>query len=301
MSLGSGEYKYRRVDGWVRIPQYFELGDIVGVAVDSQDRVFAFCRGDHPVVIFDREGSFVSCWGEGHVRQAHGLFIDACDSVYLVDGQAHTVEKYSPGGELLMTLGTRDRASSIVDRRPFNLPTGVAVGPTGEIFVSDGYGNFLVHKFSPEGELVKTWGEPGTGPGQFACPHDVAIDKQGTVYVCDRENFRIQVFTPDGEFVTQWTGLNMPADVYIDQEKDIAYVAEIGGPLTDPYKHQPRVSIRDLDGGVLSMWEGRESDGGGVLDVPHSVWIDSHGDIYEGEIAGVTGGVQRIQKFARVS
>jgi len=104
MVLGSGDYKYERVEGWAKIPEYFMLGDVVDVATDSQDRVFVFCRGNHPVLIFDRDGNFVSCWGEGRFLQPHGIFISPDDFVYLVDNQRHAVEKFTLGGELLMTL-----------------------------------------------------------------------------------------------------------------------------------------------------------------------------------------------------
>ena len=300
MALGSGEYQYERVEGWAKIPEYFVMGEpisgpgryggIVDVATDSQDRVFAFCRGNHPVMIFDRDGNFISCWGEGHFRQPHGIFIGPDDSVYVADSQTHTVEKFTPDGKLMMTLGTRNWAMALLGRAPFNMPTGVALGPSGEIFVSDGYANFLVHKFSPEGQLMKSWGEPGKGPGQFTVPHNIGVDRHGTVYVCDREGERIQIFTSDGEYISEWAGLSLPSDVYIDQKDDVIYVAEIGGP------YPPRISIRDLKGNVLSMWEGLESEGKGVLEGPHGIWLDSHGDIYETEL-----GEGRIQKFAKLS
>jgi len=293
MILGSGEYQYERVEGWAKLPEYFTLIDPVDVATDSQDRVFVFCRGNHPVLIFDRDGNFVSCWGEGHFRWPHGTFIGPDDSVYLIDGQKHTVEKFTASGELLMTLGVRGWAEPICTHSPFNIPTGLALGPSGEMFVSDGYGNSLVHKFSPEGKLIKTWGGYGSGPGQFDGVHNIGVDRHGTVYVCDRHNDRIQTFTSDGQYITSWTDFHWPMDVYIDQQSDIIYVVE--AQLTGP--NQPRVSIRDLNGNVLSAWEGRESEGKGMLDVGHGIWVDSRGDIYETEIDNT----HRIQKFAKVS
>jgi len=298
MTLGTGDYQYERVEGWVKLPEHFVMDDVVAVAVDSHDRLFVFCRGNHPVMIFDSDGNFISCWGEGRFKQPHGIFIDSGDLVYLVDNQTHTVEKYTPGGELLMRLpkeasfGQIGWGMPLILRAPFNQPTGIALGPSGELFVSDGYANFLVHKFSPDGELLKTWGAPGTGPGQFALPHNIGVDRHGTVYVCDRENDRIQLFDSEGEFVTMWTELRYPSDVYIDQPNDVIYVTESGGP-----SGQPRISIRDLKGDALSMFEGRESEGRGVLGIAHSIWVDSHGDIYEGEIVRNP----RLQKFAKVS
>ena len=297
MALGSGEHKYELVEGWAKIPEYFELGGpevsggVVDVACDSKDRVYALCRGNHPVMIFDRDGEFISCWGEGHFRWPHSIFIGPDDSLYISDGQTHTVEKFTPGGELLMTLGTRNWAMPLLRRAPFNMPTGLALAPSGEMFISDGYANYLVHRFSADGKLLKTWGEPGRGPGQFALPHNIGVDRHGTVYVCDRENERIQTFTSDGEFVTEWTDLHRPADVHMDWEKDLVYVGELGGP------RQPRISIRDLKGNALSMWEGRESEGKGVLAGPHGIGVDSRGDIYEAAIGPAKG----IRKFRKVS
>ena len=304
MIVGNDRYKYQRVEGWAKIPEYFSLGDPssgipsgpAGIATDSQDRVFVFCRGNHPVLIFDRDGNFISCWGEGRFIGPHGIFIAPDDSVYLTDYQLHTVEKFSPGGELLMRLGIRNVGMPAFLRAPFCMPTNVALGPSGEIFVTDGYAGFVVHKFSPQGELLKTWGEWGHGPGQFAWPHGIGVDKNGTVYVCDRENDRIQLFTTDGEFITMWTDFKNPHNLYIDHENDVIYVAESQLRALSRPSDRSRVSILDLKGNVLSMWGGRESEGRGVLEVCHDICVDSRGDIYVTEIVDA----DRIQKFAKI-
>ena len=305
MILGNGKYKYERVEGWPKMPEYFTVEEalpgvsrgVAGVATDSQDRVFVFNRGKHPLIIFDRDGNFVSCWGEGHFPGAHGIFIGPDDSVYVADFETHVVEKYTPSGELIWTLGTRNIGQPPLLNKPFCMPTRLVVGPTGDLFVSDGYANFCVHKFSSEGELIKTWGGPGHEPGQLQWPHSIDIDKYGTVYVVDRENDRIQLFTSDGELIGVWTDFLIPHNIHIDRKNDIIYVVE--GQVRDLSRpiDRPRVSIRDLKGNILSMWEGRESNGEGVLEVPHTICVDSYGDIYIGEIHDVP----RIQKFAKVS
>ena len=302
MTLGSSKYKYERVEGWAKVPEYFEfnslgeayglVGGVVDVAVDSQDRVYAFCRGNHPVLIFDRDGKFLSCWGEGHFVWPHAIFIAPDDSVFVVDGGAHTVEKFSLAGEELMTLGHRNCAIPIMRREPFTLPTAVAVGPTGEIFCSNGYANFLIHKFSPEGKLLKTWGEPGKGPGQFALPHYIAADRYGMLYVCDRQNNRVQLFDSEGQFRGEWTDFHRPQAQHIDWKNDLIYTVE---SWHQPDPQQPKITVRDLDGHVLSEFGGREREGKGPLEVGHGICVDSHGDIYESEIRDVC----RIQKFAR--
>ena len=296
MMLGDGDYRYERVDGWAQIPPNFSLtglgpsGGVVDVACDSQDRVYALCRGNHPVMIFQPDGRFLSCWGEGCFRWPHGIYIDGEDNVFVADCQKHTIEKFNLDGERSMTLGTPNWAALTMRGLPFNLPTGAAVAPDGTIYASDGYGNRRVHHFSPDGELLHSWGEPGSGPSQFILPHFVDVDAAGTVYVCDRENMRIQVFSGEGEYLTEWPDLNKPADIHIDREQGIAYVGQLGDE-----ERQPRISIHDLKGTVLSSWEGREREGKGVLAGPHGIGVDSHGNIYEGAI----GDEPRIQKFAR--
>lgn len=298
MVLGSGNYRYERVEGWFNLPEYFHLEqeNIMyppGVACDSRDRVFLFGGGNHPVIIFDKSGSFVSCWGEGHFVNPHGIFIAPDDSVFLVDRQAHVVEKYSPDGKLLMTIGERGWAQGTGSGGPFNMPSYATVGPSGDIFVSDGYGNSRIHKFSAEGKLIKSWGEAGTGPAQFNIPHSVAVDRHGTAYVLDRFNHRIQLFTSDGEFINMWTDFRYPEAIYIDRKEDIFYIVE-GLPGQE---NQPKVTIRDLTGRVLSQWGGRESQGKGVMDSPHGIWVDSEWNIY---VAESEPGIRGIHKFSKI-
>ena len=305
MIVGNNQYTYERVAGWAKIPEGFSLGDPAsgipsgpaGVATDSNDRVFVFCRGNHPVLIFDRDGNFISCWGEGHFIGPHGIFIGPDDSIYLTDYQLHIVGKFTPRGELLMRLGLRNVGMPAFLRTPFCMPTNVALGASGEIFVTDGYAGFVVHKFSPQGKLIKTWGDYGHSPGQFAWPHGIGVDRHGTVYVCDRENDRIQLFTSDGEFITMWTDFKNPHNLCIDPKNDVIYVVESQVLALSRPIDRSRVSIRDLKGNILSMWEGRESEGNGVLETAHDICVDSHGDIYVAEIVDL----DRVQKFAKIS
>src|SRR5262249_26447339 len=147
--------------------------EVAGVATDSQDRVYVFNRGDHPLMVFNRDGTFVKSWGEGLFKRPHGIIIGPDDSVYCTDDFDHTVRKFTPDGRLLMTLGTSgqpsDTGATSVDFRtilragpPFHYPANVALSPEGNIFVSDGYGNARIHKFSSDGRLLSSWGEPGT-------------------------------------------------------------------------------------------------------------------------------------------
>ena len=171
------------------------------------------------------------------------------------------------------------------DEAPFNRPADVAFAPTGEMYVADGYGNSRVHKYSKEGELLLSWGELGDGPGQFDLPHDVWVYKDGRVFVADRQNNRVQIFSSEGEYLNEWTGLLRPCSLYIDSE-DHVYVSEL----------RARFSILDIEGNVLSRWGGEESKEPGLFIAPHCSWLDSYDDLYIGE----TLEGSRIQKFTRV-
>ena len=284
-TVGTGDYTYELVQGWPKLPEYWAFECASDVAVDSQDRVYIFNRGSHPLIIADRDGHFITSWGEGLFRVPHGIYIGPDDMVYLSDVQSHVVMKFTPKGELLLTLGKKDFAEVTYYGRSFNMPTGLALSPSGDMFISDGYGNRRVHKYSPDGKLLLSWGEPGTGPGQFAVVHNIGVDRQGRVYVCDRENNRIQVFDDQGKFITQWSDCRSPGDVYIGKD-DIIYVAEQGSQLRG--EEPPRVTIRDLQGQILSQWEGEE-----LVDSPHGIWVNSRGDVYVAELSG------RVQMFAK--
>jgi len=299
--VGDGEFVYQADDSCVRLPDGVALGEAVGVAVDSQDRLYVFNRGGtQPVIVFDRDGNFVQMWGADQFVRPHGIFISPDDSVYLTDDQDHTVRKFSPDGQLLMTLGTRGAASDTgVENSnyrtiqhagpPFNLPTNLALAPDGTIYVSDGYGNCCIHKFSSEGELLHSWGASGDGPGEFQIPHGIGVDHSGRVIVADRENSRLQWFTADGEFVEQWTDVVRPDNVYLDDDDNV-YVAELGWhagtPDPRPEETGGRVSIFSRDGSLLARWGGGKNPyAAGDFIAPHDIWLDSRGDLYVGEVA----------------
>jgi hypothetical protein len=208
--LGSGEHRYRVVENWAQLPEGWNLTDVASVAVDSKDRVYLFNRGAHPMVVLDREGNFLKSWGEGLFSRAHGLHIDADDNLYCTDDGDHTVRKCSADGKVLLTIGIPNKPAPFMSGEPFHRCTHTALSPKGEIYVSDGYGNACVHKYTPDGKLIKSWGEPGTDPGQFNIVHNIATDVDGFVYVADRENHRVQVFDGNGKYETQWNNLHRP-------------------------------------------------------------------------------------------
>ncbi len=306
--VGSGKFQYQPVPGWEQLPEGWSFVEVAAVATDSQGRVHVFNRGEHPMIVFDRGGKFLRSWGEGDFNRAHGLHIAPDDTLYLTDDRDHTVRKCTPEGELLMTLGTSgehsDTGMTDFDYRqethggpPFHYPTNVALDAEGSLYITDGYGNARVHKFSAEGELLFSWGEPGEGPGQFNLPHGIALDSNGRVYVADRENSRIQIFQPNGEFITEWTDVSRPMQVFIDPE-DSVFVAEVGKKVglfpwleAGPNPVGGRVSIFNLDGELRARWGGGDNPGTpGDFLAPHDIWIDSGGSLYVGEVVWSAAG-----------
>ena len=231
---------YQVLPDWERLPAGYRHGDVVGVAVDSRDRVFVLTRRDARCIIYEPDGTFVGSFGEDvFTERIHALTIDEDDFVYTADDGDHTVRKFSPDGELLMTLGTPGvpsdtgydgKVTSSITRLgpPFNRPTKAAIGPNGDIYVSDGYGNARIHRFSSAGELIESWGELGSGPGQFNVPHGVWV-ADDRVFVADRENDRVQIFSLGGEFLEIWDHVQRPTDIYVDAQ-GLVYISSLWWP-----------------------------------------------------------------------
>lgn len=276
VKIGMGAYIYEYHGDWARLAPGQAFQSPSAVAVDSQDRVYVFQRKGPPVLVFDREGYFLTSWPrrDGELEDAHHIYLGPTDGVYLVDRDAHQVLMYTPGGELMMTLGTRHQAAL---QAPFNHPSDIAVAPSGDLYVSDGYGNSCIHRFSPSGDHMLSFGTPGSGPGEFRVPHSLRVSKDGRVYVCDRENNRVQVFTEDGHYLAQWTDFKGPMGIHIDSDQTVYVTDQV-----------PRLSILSLDGRLLAR--------GRTFEYGHNVYSDSRGDLYAADVAN-----QRIQKFIKVS
>jgi len=293
--LGSGEHRYRVVENWAKLPPGWTFRDVAAVAVDGKDQVYVFNRGEHPMVVLNRDGSFVKSWGEGLFRRAHGLHIDADDNLYCTDDGDHTVRRCTTDGTVLLTLGVPNQPSPFMSGKPFHRCTHTALSPKGEIFVSDGYGNSCVHKYAPDGKHLATWGETGTGPGQFNIVHNIAADDDGWVYVADRENHRVQVFDGNGKYETQWNNLHRPCALYCcagqgGREGLRFVVGELGPGMPVNIRHRglgPRLSIVDRHGKLIARLGGQEGAGTetGKFLAPHGLALDSRGDIYVGEVS----------------
>ena len=284
---------YHVVHGWPQLPEGFAFGQVSGVDVDSHNHVFVFHRGDRPILCFDGDtGKIAASWGDGMFVRAHGLKVDDQDNIWVTDIGHHQVFKFSHDGSLLMTVGARDVPG--LDGNHFNQPTDVAVAPSAEFYVSDGYGNSRVAKFSKEGRFLFDWGRKGGQPGEFDLPHGIALDSQGRVYVADRTNSRIQVFDGNGKFLHEWKGtelgrpwgLRVGADGYL-------YVVD-GGDMNPKPPDRGQVLKLDLQGKILEKF-GSFGSYDGQFYWAHAVGIAKNGDVY---VTDVHVGM-RVQKFVR--
>jgi len=278
--IGTGDYRYEYRPDWAKLPAEMEFLSPSAVAVDSHDNLYVFQRGDPPVLVFDRNGNMIAQWTrkDGVPADAHLVYVGPDDGIYLADRDAHQILKYTAEGELVMSLGNRHRAEL---QAPFNHPADMCVAPpgsplTGEIFVADGYGNSSVHHFSASGNHIDSFGSPGSSAREFRVPHSVRVSVEGRIYVADRENNRVQIFSPDGEFIEEWTDFKKPMGIHIDTA-GIVYVTD----------QVPRLSILTLDGQLLAR--------GRTFEQAHNVYTDSAGNIYGADVAH-----HRIQVFRKI-
>jgi DNA-binding beta-propeller fold protein YncE len=268
------------------------------VAVTARGHVLVLHRGAHPMLEFESNGAFIHpaigpAFSEGKVAGiaeknwtpdrsrysavygppgcdscgAHAVRVDPEGNIWVVDAAGHVVYKLNEAGKELMRLGTRGVSGS--SQTAFNLPTDVAFGPAGDIYVSDGYGGARVVKYSRTGKYLLEWGKRGDGPGEFRLPHNVAVDTQGRVYVSDRDNQRIEVFDADGRYLAEWKGTGAVSGMAITKDGHI----------------WTGVVLRDLNGQALGQLPGAAS--------PHGVAVADSGDVYLAQLSGV------VQKFVK--
>jgi hypothetical protein len=315
---------YEVVQGWPQnaCGEGFQQGAVAGVFAESPDRVFVYQRGclpaitygnnivpsrntsqfdlspsdpdrhprwDHILVIYNREGQMVESW-ERHNHlfvRPHRVRINPHDPerhVWIVDDGAHMIYKFTPGGDLVMSLGEFRVEGN--DESHFARPTDVAWLPDGTFFVSDGYTNTRVVKFSPEGEYLMTWGERGeagseTRPGYFNTVHGIAVDDRRQVYVADRANRRVQVFDENGSYLREWHTY-FPYYIYISNDQHL-WVGD---------GHTNKILKYDLDGKLLYSWGTFGTFPGGMWG-PHQFSVDYDGNFYVADVH-----IGRVQKFA---
>ena len=314
---------YRIVNDWAKLPGGRTMGAVGDVTMDPDGRhVWAVIRCDagperfgwecldsdlDPVLKFDPDGNVVESFGGGLFIWPHGIAVDTSGNVWVTDAvseartpqgtRGHQVIKFSPTGEVLMTLGTPGRPGG--GRNSFNAPADVVVADNGDVFVADGHGadtNNRVVKFSKDGSYMKEWGKTGYGPGEFRTLHAIATDTAGRIFVGDRSNNRIQIFDQDGDFLAQWTQFGRPSGISFDARGRI-YVADSESDDVQNPGWEMGIRIGDAKTGwvsefVLFPWgDPRDVSGNGA----EFVAVDGEGNMYGGEPRP-----RRLQKYVRV-
>jgi hypothetical protein len=280
---------YEPVPGWGELPEGVTFaGAANAVAVDVHDNVHVFNRGPDPVIVLDEAGRFIRSYGRGSFDSPHAVTFDRDGTGYFVD-RNHFVRVQRADGTAY-TLGCRGRASRAYSGEPFNCPTDVAIHPrTHELFVSDGYANASIHRYSPDGIYLTSWGLLGGDAGQFSVPHGIEFLDDERIIVCDRENFRLQIFDVDGRFLDQWHA-HRPSAVRRSAIDGRIFVAE-AGPAALERSALPnlgrRICIYTGDGshaGTLgAAFPGYGPD---QFSAPHGLAIGSKGEVYVAEITG---------------
>jgi peptidylamidoglycolate lyase len=300
----AGGSSYSVVHGWPSLPKGRALGRASGVAVDSHNHVFVFHSVDRDwsdpfpdgpiegatIAVFDgATGELITEWGKGIFIMPHGLTVDSEDNIWLTDVGRHQVFKFSHNGELLFELGEKRVPGA--GSTHFNLPTDVAVLDDGGFFVSDGYGNSRVLKFSSDGQFEFQWGAKGSGEGDFDLPHGLALDSAGRLYVADRSNSRIQVFDREGSFISEWSSdkVGRPYGIAVDTAGSV-FVVDGGDQPTSP-PDRSRV-IRLSSAGSTETVFGRFGNYDGQFQMGHDLAIGEDGAVYVVDIIG-----KRVQKF----
>jgi peptidylamidoglycolate lyase len=319
---GAPQPAYCLAADWPSLPDGLVLGQAAGLGIDSHDVVYVFHRGERSwgtepslaararalwaglfgeaparatiaqdtiLALDPATGELLASFGTDRFRIPHGLALDPENNIWVTDVGLHQVFKFSPDGELLLSLGEAGRAGD--DPAHFNGPTDVAVAADGAVYVADGYGNARVVKFSPAGAYLLAWGGRGGAPGQFDVPHGIAIDARGRLYVADRGNARIQVFDGAGHFLRQIAGPEIGRPWAVDLGADGTLYALDGG---DQNPAQPRSGLLALtpEGEVLARWSGYGYEAGSLV-WPHDLAVSSGSDVFVGEVLDAN----RIQKF----
>jgi DNA-binding beta-propeller fold protein YncE len=273
------------VADWAKLPSGANLGECSGVAVDKDDNVWVFHRGQSPILKFDRSGKLLAAWANAPIKSSHGIKIDPEGNVWTVDVAGHSVKKFSPDGRLLMQIGNAGGGPGTNSSKDaFNKPTGIAFYPNGDFLVSDGYENSRVVKFNRDGEYVmQIGGVRGKAAEEFDIAHDVAIDEKGRIYVADRENRRVQIFDGAGKLIKTWDKVGSPWGLAYSAKDGMMYIC-------DGYNN--RIVKVNREGQVVGSY-GQYGKIPGRFDFIHHMAIDSQGSLYVAEIKN-----WRVQKFA---
>jgi peptidylamidoglycolate lyase len=302
---------YERVKDWPQLPDHYKLGSPTGLGIDSQQHIFIFHRagrtwssGPMPdtsipaktILMLDRDsGKILNSWGDDLFIIPHGLTVDRNNDIWLTDVGLHQVFRFSPDGKLLMSLGEAKVPGN--DPMHFNHPTDIAVAKDGSFYVSDGYGNSRVVKFTSTGEYLFEWGKKGDKEGEFNLPHAIDLDDEGNVYVADRENNRVQVFTPAGKFIKQWADKSFGkiSSVVFDKGAKGFVAVDYSTSLFGSKVTGSDIIFFDASGNFIERSGESHSKKEGRKCWYHNVAVDDRGDIYITDILN-----NQIKKFKKV-
>ncbi|NHN35211.1 hypothetical protein [Paenibacillus agricola] len=287
--IGCASHSYEIADGWGKLPANLTYGYTHGVCVDSQDNVYVHNTGKDAVIVFDRAGRFLTSWGQEFEGGAHGFYLhkdqDGKEYLFCTDTKRGLLAKMTLDGKLIWEKGQPDRPNLYGGERRY-VPTDVCVAPNGDIYVADGYGQYYVHHYNSEGGYIRSWGGRGSEPGQLLEPHGISVNLRGhepELYVADRRNHRIQVFTMNGQhkrFMEH--NLDLPCSFYFFGDE--VYIPDLDS----------RVTILDKDDRLIThLGEDQQAykqKGWPNLpkayfrpdkfSSPHGVCVDSRGDMY---------------------
>src|SRR5579862_8855164 len=324
---------YRLVEGWPTLPANMNgghWGELIRADIDPQGNIWVFhrcfntgpagyatCVGrtEPPILEFDPEGKLLTSLGSGMFAFPHGFTIDRQGNIWASDANAdatvlgisakdangvvrgHQVFKMSPTGKVLLTLGKEGVKGNGPDT--FDMPTGIAIAPNGDIFVTDGHGkNDRVVKFSSDGKFIKTWGHHGSGPGEFDQPHDISIGgSQNRVYVADRSNSRVQIFDQEGNFIAAWKQFGRPSAVYVSKD-DTLYVSDSQSNSTVNPGYTRGITIGSAkDGSIRAFIPDPDLDQADVSRISGASGIvaDAKGTIYAADV-----GPHKLRKYVKI-
>lgn len=297
--------RWRAEFGFLKLPPGRSMGSSSAVAGDSKGHIWVVdrcaandCAGSplDPVMEFDAKGNFLRAWGRGQFLFPHGFFIDARDHLWITDNHVNktmgdSVMEFTPDGKLLRTIGKPGVSGAGPDT--LHEPNAVLVALDGSIFVSDGHlpekGNARVIKYDASGKFVKQWGGHGRGPGQFEMPHCLTMDSKGLLYVGDRDNNRMQVFTQDGKLVRMWTQFGRPSGCFIDKN-DILYVTDSESRAAPGYGHHPGwrrgIRIGSVKDGVVTDFipDDDPHPDAGTTSGGEGIWADGKGAVFSAQV-----------------
>jgi streptogramin lyase len=299
---------YRPGENWGRLPEGRTFGNVIGVDVDRSGNVWVFerCGGDTcegsklaPILQFDASGKLLKSFGAGMFVFPHGFHVDRDGNIWATDGpgksgKGYQVFKFSPDGKVLLTLGK----AGIGGEAPgtFIYPSAVVVAPNGDIFVADGHGadtNGRIMKFSRDGKFIKSWGQKGTGRGEFGGMHAIAMDSKGRLFVGDRGNSRIQIFDQDGKFLEEWKQFGRPSGTFIDAN-DTLYVADSQSDAKVNPGFQKGIRIGSARDGIVQMLIPVPGPQEKPTTTTEGVAADARGDVY-----GAEANSNNLRKYTR--